>query len=411
MRIAIIGAGRVGKTLGEGFTRAGHTVSYATRDSVAQTVRGAEVAVLTTPWDAVDSALDAAGDFGGRPLIDVTNPIGAGFALALGHTTSGGEHVAARAKGARVVKAFNTTGMENMANPRYGEHRLMMPVAGDDPQAVEVGVELARGLGFAPVALPKLARARELEPFALVWIKLAMQWGQGRDIGFALARRDAAAARPTDVSARGPRRTIAIVGAGHIGGALARGWLAAGHRVQIATRDPQAADVAALVGRGATAVPIAGAAERADVVAFAIPAGAVIETARAMGNLAGKIVIDCTNAIAKGFALQYGLATSASEELAKALPGARVVRSFNQQGAEVLDDPVFGGLRAVDLVAADDAEARAAVVALGKDLGLDAIEAGPLASSRLLDPITLLWVALSQTLGTRDFALTLLRRH
>src|SRR4051812_31865897 len=106
MRIAIIGAGQVGTTLGQGWAAAGHEVIYGTRsgaapahagargDSVRGAVAAAEIVALTTPWAAVPDALAAAGDLEGKPLIDATNPIGAGFKLAFGHLSSGAEHVA-----------------------------------------------------------------------------------------------------------------------------------------------------------------------------------------------------------------------------------------------------------------------------------------------------------------------------
>ncbi len=113
--------------------QAGHGVVYGVRepgaapphegaevDSVSGAARAADVVVLATPWAAVSDALTAAGDLRGKPLLDVTNPIGPGFALALGHTASGAEKVASLAKNARVVEAFNTTGHENMAGERIG---------------------------------------------------------------------------------------------------------------------------------------------------------------------------------------------------------------------------------------------------------------------------------------------------
>lgn len=365
--------------------------------------------MLATPWSAVPDAVRAAGDFGGKPLIDVTNPIGPGFALTLGHTGSGAEEVARLARNARVVKAFNTTGLENMANPAFGERRVVMPVAGDDPSAVDVAAKLASDIGFESVGLKGLARARELEPLAMLWIKLALQWGLGRNIAFGISRRSAGEQQaPARTSAH--RRVITIVGSGNIGGALARAWIAAGHEVRVATRDAGSKEVSELVSLGAKAVAVPGAAQGADVIVFAIPAGAVVDVARSLGPLEGKIVVDCTNAIAKGFTLQYGHTTSSSEEIAKTLPGARVVRSFNQQGAEVLQNPYFGGLPATNFIAADDDDARHTVRELAGDVGLDAVEAGPLSSARYLEPITLLWVAMAQAIGTRQFGLSLLRR-
>lgn len=422
MRIAIIGAGNVGKTLGQGWAGAGHEIVYGARDgggpaphagarvdSVQGATAAGDVVVLTTPWDAVPDAVAAAGDFAGKPLIDVTNPIGPGFALTLGHRTSGAERVASLAKNARVVKAFNTTGLENMANPRYGDARAMMPIAGDDRGAVDVAARLASDLGFEPFALPALARARELEPLAMLWIKLALQWGMGRGFALAVGRRSPAERMP-DVPRTKQPRAITVVGSGNIGGALARAWLSAGHAVTIAAKDPAEAGVQALVALGAKAVPVAGAAAGAEIVALATPASVAGEVARELGRLEGTIVVDCTNAIAKGFSLEHGHTTSSSEELAKGLGGARVVRAFNQQGAEVLRNPLFGGRPAACFVASDDADARFVVRGLAADVGLDGIEAGPLSSARLLEPMTLVWIAMAQAIGTRDFGFCVLRR-
>jgi 8-hydroxy-5-deazaflavin:NADPH oxidoreductase len=63
--------------------------------------------VLATPYAANAAAIAAAGDLAGKILIDVTNPIGAGFTLAVGFNTSGAEEVAKLAAGARVYKAMN----------------------------------------------------------------------------------------------------------------------------------------------------------------------------------------------------------------------------------------------------------------------------------------------------------------
>jgi predicted dinucleotide-binding enzyme len=272
-----------------------------------------------------------------------------------------------------------------------------------------VAAGLARDLGFEPVPFPQLSRARELEPLAMLWIKLAMLWGQGRGIGFALVRRSADEPRPPIAKTDRPR-VITVVGSGNIGGALAQAWLRAGHDVRLAVRNADDPDVKALAAGGAKVIPVAGAAEGADVVVFAIPAGAVVEVARTLGNLEGKVLVDTTNAIGRGFVLQYGHTTSASEELAKAVPGAKVVRSFNQQGAETLRNPRFGGVPATNFVAGDDEGARAVVSALSRDVGLDTVEAGPLSSARLLEPMTIYWIAMSQRIGTREFGIALLRR-
>jgi NADPH-dependent F420 reductase len=214
MKIAIIGAGNVGGTLGKRWAKAGHEVAFGVRDpaeakvaalvresgpsaraaSVPEAVREAAVVVLTVPWDSVRDALTAAGDLRGRILIDATNPVpltpeGLRQGLVIGHTTSAGEQVAQWAAGARVVKAFNTTGFQNMADPRYGSQGLSMLLCGDDAEARKVVADLARQLGFEPVEVGPLRSARYLEAVAMLWIDMAILQGFGTNFGFQLVRR------------------------------------------------------------------------------------------------------------------------------------------------------------------------------------------------------------------------------
>ena len=83
---------------------------------------------------------------------------------------------------------------------------------------------------------------------------------------------------------------------------------------------------------------------------------------------------------------------------------------FNAQGAENLANPVYGGVPATHFFCGDDAEARKQMKQLVEDVGCDAVHAGPLKTARLIEPLMLLWVTASQSLGTRDIAFKLLRR-
>ena len=209
MRIAILGAGNVGGTLGRRWAEAGHDVKFGVRrpDAGAQAVKGgqdqglpsrtsvvspaeavreANVVVLATPWDA--GALD------GRPLLDATNPLKAGFALDVGPGgESGAERIQALVPNAHVVKVFNTTGAENLRDPTYGGAATVMLYAGNDTGAKRVAHELASTLGFDPVDAGVLTRARALENLAALWIALANgatgASALGRNIAFRLVRR------------------------------------------------------------------------------------------------------------------------------------------------------------------------------------------------------------------------------
>lgn len=207
MKIGILGAGNVGTTLGRGLAGAGHEIIYASRQPqsekaqtlreqgaqvalAAEVVQGADVLILATPWSAAQAVIESAGDFGGKPLLDATNPIGPGFTLTHGHNDSGAEQVQRWAPSAKVAKVFNTTGVENMANPAYpAEHRAAMFVCADDEGACQAGLKLAADLGFEAVNAGDLTKARLLEPTALLWINLAIIQKQGRNMAFGLLRR------------------------------------------------------------------------------------------------------------------------------------------------------------------------------------------------------------------------------
>jgi predicted dinucleotide-binding enzyme len=206
MNIVIVGAGNVGRALGGGWLKAGHKVTMAVRDpagdnaaalkqqgfgivATRDAATAGDVIVLSVPWPALPAAVKSLGPLAGKIVVDATNPLAPDMSLAIGHNDSAGETVARLAPGARVVKAFNTTGANNMADSRYGAGKLVMLVAGDDAQAKTTVTSLAYDLGFEGVDAGPLAMSRQLEPMAMIWIKLAMVQKMGRDFGFALLRR------------------------------------------------------------------------------------------------------------------------------------------------------------------------------------------------------------------------------
>lgn len=207
---------------------------------------------------------------------------------------------------------------------------------------------------------------------------------------------------------------ITIIGSGNIGGGLARAWRRAGHAVTFGARDPAEAELVALCEEiGARAVPVAGSALGADVVVLAMPFAALDAVLAATGDLAGVTVIDCTNAVKRGpegMSLEYGHTTSSAEQLQARIPRAHVVKSFNAQGAENLASPRYGDVAASNFFCGDDADAKRKVATLIADVGFEPVDAGALANARLLEPLMLLWITCSRTVGTRDIAFKLLRR-
>jgi len=149
MKIAIIGAGRVGTTLAQAWKTKEHDIFFGVRnhnDSKAKrlaaegfqvgTVTDAgsfgDAIVVATPWRATISAIEAAGDLSGKVIIDCANPLKADLSgLDVPTGSSGAGQIAGWAKGASVFKAFNQTDTENMAEPVIDGHRVVMFVAGD----------------------------------------------------------------------------------------------------------------------------------------------------------------------------------------------------------------------------------------------------------------------------------------
>ncbi len=202
MNIAVIGAGNAGGALSKQFAKAGHHVFLGARNlggekvkalisnnitahSIQDAVKEAEVVVIATPAAAGAEVAKSLGDLSGKIVIDATNGV---RAKPEGYNTTT-EAVMDLCNTQDVVKCFNTTGAENMANPEYGDQKIDMFVAGDSEKAKQVATQLAKEIGFGEVwDVGGNDKIEILEKLAAVWISLAM--GQyGRDIAFKILKR------------------------------------------------------------------------------------------------------------------------------------------------------------------------------------------------------------------------------
>lgn len=210
MRIAIIGTGKVGGTLGRRWAGAGHEVIFCSRSPqdekvkallaasgrkarsahLTEGVAGAEVVVLAMPGEAALETIDSAGSLAGKVVIDCTNSVTPDlYGLRVGGGPSAAERIAERAPGARVVKGFNTCHFTTMDDPSFGGTPADLFLCGDDEAARSTVAGLAREIGFEVVDAGPLASALHLEYLAGLWINLAFKQGQGTDITFKLLRR------------------------------------------------------------------------------------------------------------------------------------------------------------------------------------------------------------------------------
>lgn len=208
MKIAIIGTGHVGKALGAAWAKANYEVIFVPRDaesaearslqnlggkitisSAALAASAADVVVLAIPWPAVKEAVQEIGShLSGKVLIDCTNPV-KDWPLLDHSEGSGGEQVARLVPAAKVVKAFNSTGFDNMQNPNYPDGRATMFYAGDDAAAKKTVHELVNAVGFEALDAGGLVQSQALEVLASFWGTLAYGQKLGRGIAFRLMRR------------------------------------------------------------------------------------------------------------------------------------------------------------------------------------------------------------------------------
>lgn len=193
MKVAIIGAGNVGKALGGSLARAGHEVTISARtpdsaretaeqiggraaDSNVEAVGDADVVILAVPFVAAgqDVAREIRDVVRGRTVVDVSNPLKPDYSGLATNGSSAAEELQKLLPDAKVVKAFNTIFASNQADPSPEVDAF---VAGDDPDAKGIVVSLAKSVGFSALDVGPLTSARYLEGMAFINIGLNAQNG------------------------------------------------------------------------------------------------------------------------------------------------------------------------------------------------------------------------------------------
>ncbi|MBT9594828.1 MAG: NADPH-dependent F420 reductase [Vitreoscilla sp.] len=183
---------------------------------------------------------------------------------------------------------------------------------------------------------------------------------------------------------------VTVIGAGNMGSAFVKQLTRAGHQVSVAARNGSKAAQLAAANPGATAVDLANSAADADVVVLATGYADAVGALQALGNLHGKVVIDITNPLTADYmGLTLGHSSSAAEEIAKAVPGAEVVKGFNTLFAQVLGEGAdFGnGQKATVFVASDSERAKQTATTLAESMGFLVVDAGGLKNARYLEPL------------------------
>ncbi len=197
MKIGFIGIGKVGFAIANHLQKLGHQIVVGSNDpqsgslqkalkanpafrtsGIQEMVSESEIVFLATPFGANQQLLQGL-VFGGKPLVDCTNPVGAGITHGLNSLKSGAEAVQEWAHDAKVVKAFNIYGFENFVDnsfPGYDVKPLML-IAGDDASAKETVASLLREMDYFPKDTGPLSQALHLEHMTLLWVKMVRMNG------------------------------------------------------------------------------------------------------------------------------------------------------------------------------------------------------------------------------------------
>lgn len=205
--IGIIGAGNVGKALGKAFAREGQEVCFGLRNpekyrdtlevekntklmTVDECIEANKIIVMAMPYQAALQFVTIRPDWNTRILVDVSTPLSKDYSkLEIGLTTSGAEEIQKLANNARIITAFSTMSAECMENSNFSSGKVFMPVCGNDNDAREKIIQLAKLIGFDAIDAGSLRNARYVEPMAMLWVELAIKLGYGRNIEFSLLRR------------------------------------------------------------------------------------------------------------------------------------------------------------------------------------------------------------------------------
>ncbi|WP_404386070.1 NAD(P)-binding domain-containing protein [Knoellia locipacati] len=212
---------------------------------------------------------------------------------------------------------------------------------------------------------------------------------------------------------------IAVLGTGVVGRTIAPRLVELGHDVVIGTRDPEATrtrDAEFLDGHtDIRLASFAEAAQTAELVVNATNGGATLAVLELAGDaLDGKVLVDVSNPLDFSAGMPPTLFVkdddSLAEQIQRAHPRARVVKSLNTLTAELMVRPSSLGRDSSVFVSGDDAQAKEVVAGLLREFGhADVIDLGDITTARGPEMWLPLWLRLWGALGTPEFNLSIVR--
>jgi predicted dinucleotide-binding enzyme len=214
---------------------------------------------------------------------------------------------------------------------------------------------------------------------------------------------------------------IGVLGTGMVGKTIATKLADLGHEVKMGSRtaaNESAAEWVASAGAGASQGTFADAAAHGELVFNCTAGEASLAALAAAGaeNLAGKVLVDVSNPLDHSRGMPLGLFTSSfdslGEQIQRAFPDARVVKTLNTVNCEVMVDPAIVPGEHDVFLCGDDEEAKARVVELLRSFGWpleSVVDLGDLSSARGMESYLLFWIRLRGALGTGHFNVKVVR--
>ncbi|MDL1891660.1 NADPH-dependent F420 reductase [Sphingobacteriales bacterium CHB3] len=203
---------------------------------------------------------------------------------------------------------------------------------------------------------------------------------------------------------------IAVVGAGNIGGRLARVWAAKGHRILVGTRNPAEEKIVALMRTSPeriTAHSPRAAAQHAGAILISVPASAAFNAVQELGDIKGRIIIDAMNAVFR----KPEPYTRTSEAIVAASGNDHIVKCFNWIGAENIENPMYGNVAADMILCGNYAADKSVTQRLAEECGFVVYDIGGMDKEQLIENAAALWSSLAYGTGLgRGIAFKVLRR-
>lgn len=205
--------------------------------------------------------------------------------------------------------------------------------------------------------------------------------------------------------------TIAIIGSGNVGGALAKKWIDAGHTVIVGARTPLSEKnlkLATEIGEDRF-TSIEFAVKQSDVILISTPATSTVEVVKSLGDTTGKIIIDAMNVVMGRGPQGY---KNTSEAILANTQTQDVVKCFNTTGYNNMVNANYGNLQLDLFVAGDSLKGKAAAIQLAKDAGFaDCYDVGGNDKFELMEQFAWFWINLAMFQGQgREIGFKLLKR-